>query len=199
MDKPEFCVENKGLFPINKAYVFPTEDHALVALLNSKCLWFCFTAISVPKRGGYREATAQHVGPLPFPELSHNQRQHLSRHSEECAEASKRQFDIQSTVCHRILDLAPPERKKLSRKLEDWWKLDFDTFRDEVKRVFRAEIPVKERGEWEAYIAKNAAEVRELDAEIEKAEREIDAIVYRLFDLSPDEIALLEASIAGQY
>ena len=34
---------------------------------------------------------------------------------------------------------------------------------------------------------------------IEKAEREIDAIVYRLFDLTPDEITLLEASIARQF
>ncbi len=31
------------------------------------------------------------------------------------------------------------------------------------------------------------------------AEREIDTIVYDLFDLTPDEIALLEASLAGQY
>ena len=41
--------------------------------------------------------------------------------------------------------------------------------------------------------------MRKLDTAIEKAEREIDAIVYRLFDLTADEIALLEASIAGQY
>lgn len=77
--------------------------------------------------------------------------------------------------------------------------MGFADFRDEIKRVFRTEIPVKERGEWEAYLAKNRAEVRKLDAEIEKAEREIDAIVYRLFDLTPEEIALLETSIAGQY
>ncbi len=100
---------------------------------------------------------------------------------------------------HRILDLAPQGHAKLSRKLEDWWTLDFAAFRDEIKRVFKAEIPVKERGEWEAYLAKQAAEVKSLDAEIEKAEREIDAIVYRLFDLTGEEIALLEASIAGQH
>jgi hypothetical protein len=36
--------------------------------------------------------------------------------------------------------------------------------------------------------------VGKLDAAIEKAEREIDAVVYRLFNLTPDEVALLEAS-----
>ena len=98
-----------------------------------------------------------------------------------------------------MLDLAAPERKKLSRKLEDWWMLDFAQFRDEVKRVFRADIAVNERAEWEGYLAKNTAEVRKLDAEIEKAEREIDAIVYRLFELTPEEIKLLEDSVAGKY
>ena len=38
-----------------------------------------------------------------------------------------------------------------------------------------------------------------MTTEIEAAEREIDAIVYHLFDLTPDEIASLETSLAGQY
>ncbi len=41
--------------------------------------------------------------------------------------------------------------------------------------------------------------MKRLTAEIEAAEREIDAIVYDLFDLTPDEIALLEGAIAGQH
>jgi hypothetical protein len=40
--------------------------------------------------------------------------------------------------------------------------------------------------------------VMALTAEIEKAEREIDGIVYRLFDLMPPEIELLEASLGGR-
>jgi hypothetical protein len=119
---------------------------------------------------------------------------------ETCTSAAKHLLDIRSSVFHRIvIDLAPPERAKLSRKLENWWSLDFAAFRAEVKRVFNAEIPVKERADWEKYLAENAAEVKRLAAEIEAAEREIDAIVYRLFDLSPDEITLLEASLVGQY
>ena len=89
--------------------------------------------------------------------------------------------------------------RKLTRRLEAWQDLDFAAFRAEVKKVFGTEIPLKERGDWESYLAENAAEVHRLSAEIAQAEREIDAIVYRLFDLTPDEIALLEASIAGQH
>ena len=199
ISKPEFCLEPNGLFPNNKCYVFPSSDFSLVALLNSKCLWFCFRSISVIKSGGFHEATAQHIGPLPFPNMKPSEKDALDDLSKICTNASVSRFRTQSAVRHRILDLAPPEHTKLSRKLQEWWTLDFAAFRNEVKRAFKAEIPVKERGEWEAYLVKRAAEVKALDTEIEKAEREIDAIVYRLFELTSDEVALLEASIAGQH
>jgi hypothetical protein len=41
--------------------------------------------------------------------------------------------------------------------------------------------------------------VRRLTSEIEAAEREIDALVYSLFDLTSEEIALLETSLGGRY
>ncbi len=40
--------------------------------------------------------------------------------------------------------------------------LDFAAFRDEVKRAFRIEIPVKERADWESYLAEKSEEVRAL-------------------------------------
>jgi hypothetical protein len=45
----------------------------------------------------------------------------------------------------------------------------------------------------------NAMRVRELSDCIASAERDIDRIVYALFDLAPDEISSLEASLEGQY
>ena len=58
---------------------------------------------------------------------------------------------------------------------------------------------MKERGEWQAYLAENAAKVKALSQQIKESEREIDALVYRAFDLTPEEIALLESSIADQF
>lgn len=194
-----FCLEVDRFFLNNKCFFVASDDASLSALLNSSCLWFQLVSLARLKRGGYIEAEAQYVERLSLPDLQKNDRARLKRLAQLCAETAKRRLDIQSSARHRILDLAPPERKKLSRKLEDWWTLDFAAFRGEVKRAFRADIPVKERGEWEAYLKKNAAAVRKLDAEVDRAEREIDAIVYRLFDLTAEEIALLEASIAGQY
>ena len=52
-----------------------------------------------------------------------------------------------------------------------------------------------ERSAWEDWITRDRAEIARLSAEISKAEAEIDRIVYTLFDLTPDEIALLESVV----
>jgi type II restriction/modification system DNA methylase subunit YeeA len=98
-----------------------------------------------------------------------------------------------------LTDLADVKKQKLSGKLEHFWTLDFAAFRAEVKKAFKTEIPVKDRDGWEKYLTEKSTEVIKLTAQIESAEREIDAIVYKLFDLTPDEIKLLESSLEGQY
>ncbi|MBI2713867.1 MAG: N-6 DNA methylase [Rhizobiales bacterium] len=198
---PKFTFDDSASLVANKCF-FINAGFDLLAYLNSRAAWFWVFGEASPLRGGQwrLELREQYISQFPIPKLQSGDSAHLEAIGKTCTTSASRRYEIQTSVRHRLLtDLAPPERTKLSRKLEDWWTLDFASFRDEIKRVFRSEIPVKERGEWESYLAKNAADVRALDAKIEKAEREIDAIVYRLFDLTPAEITLLEASISGQY
>lgn len=194
-----FVVDRSGTFLNNKCFFIAGEDSVALALLNSQVLWFQLVTSARAKRGGYIEAEAQYVGELAVPDVGVDDAASLDVHAGAASTAAAARHATDAAVRRRILDLAPPERRKLTRKLEAWHDLDFTAFRAEVKAAFKTEIPLKERGEWEAYLSENAAEVHRLTAEIAAAEREIDAIVYRLFDLTPEEIALLESSVAGQH
>ena len=137
---------------------------------------------------------------LPIPDMSADARVRLAALGQACTDAARERFEIQSAVRRRILDLAPPERAKLTGKLHDWHELDFAAFRAEVKRAFHAEIPVKERGEWEAYLSDNAARgSRRYRTRSPPPSARSTRSSIALFDLTPDEIALLEASLEGQY
>ena len=82
-------------------------------------------------------------------------------------------------------------------RLAEWWRLsDFAAFRAEVRKALETDSPFPGRSDWEDWIARDRREIARLTAVIAAAEREIDRIVYRLFDLTEDEIALLVASIA---
>jgi hypothetical protein len=190
-----FSAERSGAFSNDKSYFIAADDDALLAYLNSSAAWFLLTSLSPAVQNGWHEMRVQYVEQLTIPESWDHQ---LAEQAKLATMAASEQFVVMRSV-HRRIQSDLGGGRKLTRRLEAWYELDFAAFRAEVKKVFGAEIPVKERGDWEAYLAESAAEVRRMSAEIEAAEREIDAIVYRLFDLTPDEIALLEASIAGQH
>lgn len=194
-----FALEETGAFSNDKSYFIPVDDLGLLCLLNSCVAWFFLTAISPAVRNDWHEMRVHYVQKFPIPTMPDSARTRLAGLGQICTNAARKRFAIQSAVRHRILDLAShASRHKLTGKLENWHELDFAAFREEVKKAFRSEIPVKERGDWEACLAENGAEVRRLTDEISVAEAEIDSVVYGLFDLRPDEITLLEASLADQ-
>lgn len=192
-----FSFEEASYFSNDKSYFIPNASYELLSLLNSKVAWFFITGVSPAVRGGFHEMRVQYVQRVPIPLWREADRTGLATLAETATRSASERFETQAAVGRRILDLAPG--RDLSRKLETWWELDFAGFLAEVKRVLKVDVPLRQRGEWESFLAENRAAVQRLTAEIETAEREIDALVYRLFDLTPDEIALLESSLEGQY
>ncbi len=190
-----FASERTGAFSNDKSYFISADDDGLLAYLNSSAAWFVVTSLSPAVQNGWHELRVQYVEQVPIPDVNEPA---LKRLAKQASDDAKAQLTIQRTVYGRIRsDLGGG--RKLTRKLEAWHDLDFSAFRDEVKKAFGTEIPLKERGDWETYLAEGAAEVHRLSAEIAAAERQIDVIVYRLFDLTPDEIALLETAVAGKH
>jgi hypothetical protein len=198
---PKFGICDSTAFFDCTLFFMDNSDPVLVTLLNSKVSWSFLFSISNPMRGGIWRVRlkSQYVEQLPIPDMPPAARTRLANLGEACTTAARERHAVQSAVQHRLLDLAGSDRRKLTGKLEEWHTLDFKAFMAEIKKAFRAEIPLKQRGEWEAYLAENRAAVLKLSETIAAAERDIDHIVYGLFDLTPDEIALLEASLEGQY
>jgi hypothetical protein len=193
-----FSFEPLGAFSNDKSYLIPFDDKALLALLNSQALWFVLSAMSPPVRGGYHELRVQYVEKLPIPDWNDRARAALAAASGQACKAAQEHLNLQSAFARRIADLCPPEREaKLTTKLKEWWKLpDFAAFRAEVKKAFKADIPLAERNAWEIWMTRDRAEILRLEAELRAKEAGIDAIVYDLFDLTEEEIDLLEAAIS---
>lgn len=84
----------------------------------------------------------------------------------------------------------------MSTRLREWWTLpDFAAFRNEVQKSLKADIPLKARNEWEAWLSDTRIEIDALTAEITGAERQINELVYSLFELTAEEVSLLEANV----
>lgn len=132
----------------------------------------------------------QYVETLPIPPATDAQKAELAKLAKAAQAAAEQRYALQQSITRRIPDLAAdPISAKLTNKLKEWWALpDFVAFQKEVKKTLKAAIPLSERNEWEDEMAIARAEINALTAEI-------NAKVYALSDLTPEEIALLEANI----
>lgn len=196
-DSPTFFVEKYGKINDTTSYFIPTDSAFLLGLLNSNVLWFTLLSQTTVARGGYYRFKAQYIEPLPIPAATEAEKIELASLAEAAQTAAEKRYALQQSITRRIPDLAAdPASAKLTTKLKEWWALpDFAAFQTEVKKALNATIPLQERNDWHDWITETRAEISALSAEIARLEAEINAKVYAMFDLTPEEIALLEANI----
>lgn len=197
-----FSFDNSGNYLEATSFTIPYADYFLLSLLNSKASWFFWCATTSVFRGGYQRMKNQYVEPLPIPFATDEQKSELATLAEACQTAAEARFKLQQDVRRRIPDLCPEDRRnengeaKLTNKLKNWWELlDFDAFQKEIKKTFKSEIPLRDRSDWEDWLATDRAKINALTAEIETNEAKINALVYELFELTDEEIELLEANV----
>lgn len=97
---------------------------------------------------------------------------------------------------------------KLSRKLENWQELEFSDFIKELNKAIKTNnkallsedkeaIPTltkKDEFEWLELFEENKKKARNLQTQINQTEKEIDAMVYKLYGLTEEEIKIVEGS-----
>ncbi len=80
----------------------------------------------------------------------------------------------------------------LSVKLQNWYGLDFKDLLKELKKS-RVQITLSDSAEWMQFFKEQKQKVQDLKMEIDKIEKEIDQMVYALYELTPEEIAIVES------
>ncbi len=81
--------------------------------------------------------------------------------------------------------------KEFSRKLENWYELDWNGFFKELEK-HKIKIPLKQQKEWKAFFEDEKTNAQKSLNAIQTLENEIDVFVYALYDLSPEEVKIVE-------
>ncbi len=80
---------------------------------------------------------------------------------------------------------------KLSKKLEAFYAHDFKTFVNELKKK-KVTLSLVQQDEWEPYFQSYQTELLDLQSKIDVTDKEIDTMVYELYGLSEEEVAVVE-------
>lgn len=195
--KPLFSMDTQNFYANDKSYIIPHADYFLLGLLNSDCYWFIIKALCPFVRGQFYELRVQYIETLPIPNATDEQKAKIGELAKQCQQFAEQRYKKQQAVRWRIPDLCPDEQiAKLNTKLNNWWQLDdFQAFQAEIKKLFKTEIPLKQRNEWEEWLNEEKTAILDLTQQIEQLEHDVNQQVYKLFELTAEEIKLVEDNI----
>ncbi len=78
--------------------------------------------------------------------------------------------------------------EKISTKLETFYNLDFDGFMKELKQ----KVTPKTKLEWLEVFEETKKSLQEIQSQIAATDKEINTLVYKLYDLTEEEIKIVE-------
>lgn len=187
----KFGFDDKGYVINAPACFLPTDDKVLLCVLNSSLVWKFLTSICVVRSGGYIEVKPQYFEQIPVPEIADKQRDSITQIADLMLSLNEQLQTLTSRFVRTL------QRKfsidKLSKKLENWHELSYKDFIKELSKK-KIKMSLGDEAEWEEYFLAEQTKAQKLITEIERTDREIDQMVYKLYDLTDDEIAIIEAS-----
>jgi hypothetical protein len=200
--KPCFIYDEQSLYCNDSMWIIPTENKALLGILNSKMGWWLIKKYCTQIQNGC-QLIWKYFGNIPIPELNNdsldvNVNLILSKTDE---------FNTSNAKFTKYLQ-GQFQFEKLTRKLENWYELSFADFIKEVNKAIKTnnkelvknnmqavkELTKLDEMDWMDVFETKKAEAQTLKQQIDATDREIDAMVYELYGLTAEEIAIVENS-----
>ena len=159
----------------------------LLGLLNSKLLTWYYRNVINPEIGkAMAQVKRTHLLELPIASMS-------NKNIEEFVILIITQLNDFHNLTSGFtkLLLSKFEIKKLTKKLQGWYDLQFKDFSKELKKQ-KIKLGLSEEAEWMQYFNEQKEKAQTLKSKIEKTDKAIDQMVYELYGLTQEEIRIVE-------
>jgi type I restriction-modification system DNA methylase subunit len=83
--------------------------------------------------------------------------------------------------------------ERLSKKLQNWYDLEFGEFLKELKK-HKVQLGLSEEAEWMQYFNIEKEKAQAMRNKIHETDKEVDQLVYELYGLTENEIKIVEAN-----
>ena len=162
--------------------------NTIMAILTSSMMIYFFKKKYNRQEKTFPEIRIYELGSLPIPN-NIKPIENIDKNVEVMLSLNKTLQTKKQKFLKRVTDNL--EIDKLSKKLEAFYTYDFKTFLVELKKK-KVTLSLVEQDEWEEYFEAYKNELIELQTQIDNTDKEIDEMVYALYGLTEEEIAVVE-------
>jgi hypothetical protein len=191
---PSFTKKETDVYADAGGYLILLKDDfdtdSILVILNSKILWYFIKNTSSEYGGGYFYFKTKYLEPFGIP-IEKIKNFDFKIKSARIISETKVLFDSIQKFQRNLqrefaLDVLP-------KKLQDWYTLEYADFLKELKKK-KVELSLSQKAEWEEYFNLEQKKANELKKNIDATDKEIDTMVYELYGLTIEEIAIVENS-----
>ncbi|SNR69102.1 Eco57I restriction-modification methylase domain-containing protein [Lutibacter flavus] len=173
------------------------EIHYLLALINSKLFSFMKTKGSTTaSKDDFSQLTLSDIRTIPVKKITVEEQEKFKKLVVSLLDLNKELNDYTNKFIKYFS--VSTQIEKLTRKLENWHELDFADFIKELNKAIKkaggTPLTKKDEFEWLELFEDNKKKAQELQTQINQTEKTIDQMVYKLYNLAPDEIEIIENS-----
>ncbi|MBE7691571.1 Eco57I restriction-modification methylase domain-containing protein [Tenacibaculum finnmarkense] len=206
-NRGNFYLDEKGeVFLLDNNFFISTDSKSLLAFLNSKLVFFYLENICTTLQGGFYDFRRDKITTIPISNNFKNIDLELSVLSEKLINLSN-ENNLTSNNFQNYLK-QKFQLEKLSKKLQNWHDLEFGDFIKELNKAIKSnnkelvknELPIipvltkLDEMDWMDVFTVKKSEAQALQTQINQTDKEIDTMVYKLYNLTDAEIAIVENS-----
>ena len=187
--------DNKQFIARDNLYVIRDDNNVLnlkvlMTILNSNLITWIFRNFINPEQG---KAMAQvkrgHLIELPIPNVEKIIQQPFIEKADSMLSLNQEIQEV-SQKFQRTLQ-RKFELNDLPKKLQDWYLLSYGEFIKELAKK-KIKLSLSQEAEWEDYFSQEQQKAVALKQQIDTTDKEIDKMVYELYGLTEEEIAIVE-------
>lgn len=189
------CFDDQSFYSDQTTYVInkKTENQELkylLCLINSKLMYYYFTNTFSDNKITFPKVKRSQLLELPY---NHKVNSNALIEKANNISTSIKSLHEVSNKFHRNLQREFEQIDKLSKNLESWYELTYSDFLKELKKK-KIELSLTQKAEWEDYFLAEQQKAVTLKTQIDQTDKEIDAMVYKLYGLTKEEIEIVENS-----
>jgi hypothetical protein len=161
----------------------------LLAIVNSKPATLFYRQLHDIKGKVFAKISLDNLASFPLPNADNSIKQVLADKTILLADKNLDLDTIQSQFLELLLSkvaLAKP-----SNKLQRWYELDFKEFVKELEKA-KVKLSLGETADWMPFFTEQKKKAIDLKNEIDKTDKEIDRMVYELYELTEEEVKIVE-------
>ena len=169
----------------------PYSNNYLLGILNSSLLkWLIFDICPI-KMGKARKYGFDYMKRLPIKKISSTQKLIIEK-VDLMLKYNNEFSSTKNKFLNRIKENFNLD--KLSTKIQKFYDLDFKEISNELRKA-KVTLSLQQQDEWEDYFLSRKKEILNLQEKINRVDKEIDELVFKLYELTNEEKQIIIDSL----